>query len=126
MKYAPVCSAFVSEWSDFVSQDTALWRNLYLSWLSNYSNRMLLLSYKKLQDDFFNELFKLSEFLNITLTYKSLWCAFESKEGRFHRRSRTNKSVVYTQSMIDNITRTINEVEAKLTQRFGEEAHGVF
>ena len=113
-------------WKISSRRDTDAWKRFYISWLKNYKGRMFLLSYSKLKDDFYNEVFRLADFLNITMTYKTLWCGFKQREGHFHRQSNVTKADVYTQKMLYYITESRDYIKRELVRVFGDAANGVF
>ena len=71
-------------------------------------------------------MFRLGDFLNVSMTYKTLWCAHEMREGKFHRRSNIDKDAVVTKDMLANIATAQKVVEDKLEGMFGEEARGTY
>ena len=86
----------------------------------------MVLSYRRLKEDFFNEMFRLGVFLDVTMTYNTLWCAYERREGKYHRQSHMDKDAVFTKDMLASIATAQQEIEDKLYSMFGEAARAKY
>ncbi|KAH3796931.1 hypothetical protein DPMN_150507 [Dreissena polymorpha] len=73
------------DWIQFIPSAVLGWRRFIESWVLDFHGPVFLLSYKRLQTDFFNEIIRVALFLDIPLTFGRLRCLHRESEGGYHR-----------------------------------------
>ncbi|XP_045215816.1 WSCD family member CG9164-like [Mercenaria mercenaria] len=82
---APKSDFETSRWKKFVKKESETWKNMAIYWLSIFRKPVYVLIYDALWNYTVIEMYKLSQFLNITTTLKSLYCLSGKGVGNFKR-----------------------------------------
>ncbi|XP_052788575.1 WSCD family member AAEL009094-like [Mya arenaria] len=73
------------DWKLFVQSNIFSWQRFYQSWTEDFSGPKFYLSYTRLQTEFYTELLRLAQFLDIPVTFQKLWCLKREMESGYHR-----------------------------------------
>ncbi|XP_076336830.1 WSCD family member GA21586-like [Tachypleus tridentatus] len=111
--YAPQRMFFKSqkkEWQTFLEKQIKVWKELTLDWLK-FNGPLHIVRYEELVEHVKDNLLKLIEFLNVTVSNATLSCVLENKEGFFKRKERMQKLEIFDTSLKRMIDKNEDIVE---------------
>ena len=73
-------------WSEFVTRNAWDWFYSTIRWLG-FPGPLYIIHYKNLKLNLRNEVHKILNFLNMTISDEELDCVVENSEGNYHRKS---------------------------------------
>ncbi|XP_022246035.1 WSCD family member GA21586-like [Limulus polyphemus] len=98
------------EWQLFLEKQIKVWKELTLDWLK-FNGPLHIVKYEELVEHLKDNLLKLIEFLNVSVSNATLSCVLENKEGFFKRKERIQKLEIFDTSIKRMIDKHVDTVE---------------
>ena len=102
----------------YVKSVSREWSEHTTNWLTKYKGPLHIVSYERMKETFYEELFNLATFLGVNVTFRTVWCAGINREGSFHRVKPDwlIPSLVYSADLRNIIFSAIKTVSASLSK----------
>lgn len=103
-------------WSSFVKRNTEGWYNFHTDWLK-FQKDMLIVFYSDLKTNLRDQVQRIAEFLNVTMSPEILACSLKNSRGLFKRESYVLPFEPYNEEMVYAINRYKQVIMQKLRER---------
>lgn len=103
-------------WNSFVRRNSEGWYNFHIDWLKFHKD-MLIIFYSDLKTNLSEQVQRLANFLNVTMSPQILACSLKNSRGLFKRESYVLPFEPYTEEMTYAINRYKEPIMQKLRER---------
>lgn len=102
-------------WESYIKTESKIWKNYSVYWLKTFGKPVHVLVFERVQEQPMVQMFLLTQFLDMTIPFNSLYCLSTGSVGNFHRHK---PSWMSTEKLFNNAHRKIvNGVIKELKQQ---------
>ncbi|KAL4221994.1 hypothetical protein ACF0H5_018040 [Mactra antiquata] len=118
--FADIETFMSPRWPFYVRRIVNYWARMTEYWTQNFTRPTYVLVYERLKTDTYQELYKISRFLDLDSTYLDLFCAKNCLKPKYHRVDKPdwmNISILYDQQLKQAVNTRIFQLANKVKQK---------
>ncbi|XP_045208456.2 WSC domain-containing protein 1-like [Mercenaria mercenaria] len=107
------------KWNKYLKYRANTWGHKAAFWLAKFDRPVHVLVYERLKENTVSEVYNLMKFLNISVTFNSLYCLSSNTTGNYHRVKPKWMTIekLYSKKMRKMVNTVIKDVNAKVGLR---------